>query len=273
MASITADFHLHSSHSGDSHTPMEAMILQGISLGLTHMCFTEHNDYKYPDFEGKSGSVFLLNPDSYLYDLIRYKEKYADKINVLFGLELGLRPDCLRENAVLAKSYDFDFIIGSSHVCNGKDPYYPPFYENRNEEEAYLEYFESIAENIRLFENFDVYGHLDYVVRYGPNMDTDYSYDKYKDIFDKILSDLIAKGKGIEINTGGLKKGMKDCHPTLEVVKRYKELGGEIITIGSDSHDTSYITGNFHRAEKVLQEAGFRYYTLFEKRQPTFKKL
>lgn len=273
MARITADFHLHSSHSGDSHTPMEEMILQGISQGLTHMCFTEHNDFNYPDSPEMPGTSFLLNTDSYLYDLIKYKEKYADKINLLFGVELGLQPSALRQNAVYAKSYDFDFIIGSSHVCNGKDPYYPEFFQGRSEEEAYREYFESILENVKKFSNFDVYGHLDYVVRYGPNRDTNYSYEKYRDIFDEILKLLIEKGKGIEINTGGLKKEMRDLHPCLAVLKRYKELGGEIITIGSDSHDAAYIAGHFDRATAALQECGFRYYTIFEKRMAEFKKI
>ena len=113
---IPADFHMHSSHSGDSDTPMEDMILQGIRQGLQYMCFTEHNDFDFPDSEEGPGTQFLLNVDSYLYDLLKYKEKYADRIQILFGVELGLQPSCLRQNAVLAKSYDFDFIIGSSHI-------------------------------------------------------------------------------------------------------------------------------------------------------------
>ena len=215
----------------------------------------------------------MLNTDSYLYDIIKYKEKYADKIRILFGVELGLQPTVVRRNAIYAKSYDFDFIIGSSHLCNGKDPYYPAFFQGRSEQEAYLEYFESILENIKKFSNFDVYGHLDYVVRYGPDMDRNYSYEQYRDIFDKILTLLIEKGKGIEINTGGLKKGMGDLHPCMGILKRYKELGGEIITIGSDSHDTAHIADNFQRAQAALQECGFRYYTIFEKRTAEFKKL
>lgn len=270
---VTADFHLHSSYSGDSNTPMEDMILQGISQGLTTMCFTEHNDFEYPDTPEGDGTQFLLNTDAYLYDLIRYKEKYADKIRILFGVELGLQPEAMRQNAVYAKSYDFDFIIGSSHVCHGQDPYFPAFYEGRSEKEAYGEYFSSILENIKKFNNFDVYGHLDYVVRYGPNKDNDYSYEKYKDILDEILKLLLDKGKGIEVNTGGLKKGLKDLHPCLGILKRYKELGGEIITIGSDSHDTAHIAEHFDRAREVLLECGFEYYTLFEKRSPEFKRL
>lgn len=270
---ITADCHLHSSHSGDSHAPMEDMILQGISKGLTTMCFTEHNDFEYPDSPEGSGTQFLLNTDSYLYDLIQLKEKYADKIRILFGVELGLQPQIVRQNAVYAKSYDFDFIIASSHLCHGRDPYYPSFYEGRTDEEAYREYFESILENIKKFSNFDVYGHLDYVVRYGTSKDQDYSYEKYKDIFDEILTLLLEKEKGIELNTGGLARGLKDLNPCMGVLKRYRELGGEIITIGSDAHTPARIADSFERACDVLKECGFKYYAIFEKRTPEYHKL
>ena len=132
---ITADCHLHSSFSGDSHTPMEEMVLQGIAQGLETMCFTEHQDFDYPDREGLEGNIFLLDTDPYLYDLARLKEKYAGKIRLLFGVELGLQPEALRKNAVYAKSYEFDFIIGSSHICHGKDVYYPDFFQGRSKEE------------------------------------------------------------------------------------------------------------------------------------------
>ncbi len=270
---ITADFHMHSSFSGDSDTPMEEMILKAIELGLTHMCFTEHNDFDFPVTEETPEGMFDLNPDAYLFDLLKYRKKYEDHINVLFGMELGLQPHLLRQNSILAKSYDFDFIIGSSHICNKKDPYFPPFYEGRSEEEAYLEYFESILKNIKKFSNFDVYGHLDYVVRYGPNKDQNYTYEKYQDILDPILKLLIENGKGIELNTGGLKNGLKEFNPCSAILKRYRELGGEIITIGSDAHTPDNIAAHFEKATEVLLDCGFKYYTIFEKRIPEFKKL
>lgn len=270
---IISDCHLHTHNSGDSDASMEEMILRGIELGLTTMTFTEHNDFDFPDSPDGPGSIFLLNTDSYLYELIGLKEKYADKIRILFGVELGLQPHLMRQNSVFAKSHEFDFIIASSHVCNRKDPYYPSFYEGRTDEEAYREYFESELENIKKFSNFDVYGHLDYVIRYGKTKDSDYSYDGYRDILDQILETLIEKGKGIELNTGGIKSGMKDFHPCKDILKRYRELGGEIITVGSDSHDVQNIAAHFDRAAEVLKECGFNYYTIFEKRIPEYVKL
>lgn len=270
---ITADCHLHSSFSGDSNTPMEEMILQGIRQGLTTLCFTEHNDFKYPVYPDLPEDFFLLNTDSYLYDLARLKEKYQNQIRLLFGVELGLQPEVVRDNAVYAKSHAFDFIIGSSHICLGKDPYYPGFFDGCGKETAVRAYFESILENVKKFSNFDVYGHLDYVVRYAPGREEGYTYSLYRDILDEILKLLLEKEKGLELNTGGLKSGMKDFHPCMDVLKRYHELGGEILTVGSDSHDTQHMGEHFNRAAEVLTACGFRYYCIFEKRSPEFHRL
>lgn len=270
---ITADFHLHSSFSGDSDTPMEEMILKGIRLGLTHMCFTEHNDFDYPVSGQEPAGFFDLNPDAYLYDFLKLKEKYAGRITLHFGVELGLQPHLSRQNAAFSKARDYDFIIASSHICNGKDPYYPSFYEGRTQYEAYLEYFNSILDNLRSFDNFDVYGHLDYAARYGPKKDEGYSYEAYRDILESILKRLIDMEKGIEINTAGLAKGMREPNPCTGILKRYRKLGGEIITTGSDAHEPGQIAYAFDRAADILKDCGFRYYATFEKRSPSFHKL
>lgn len=271
--SITADCHLHSSFSGDSHTPMWEIIEQSIAKGLSTICFTEHNDFNYPPTPESDGTEFLLNADSYLYDLLTCRERYGHRIRILFGVELGLQPDVLHSNEEYAQAYDFDFIIGSTHVCHGKDPYYRNFFEGRTDEEAYREYFESVLENVTDFSDFDVCGHLDYVIRYGTHKDENYSYSHYSDVIDAILKVLISKGKGLELNTGGLKSGMKDVHPCTDILKRYKELGGEIITIGSDSHNIAHVADYFDRAQQVLQTCGFKYYTIFEKRSPEYHKI
>ena len=270
---ITADYHLHSFFSGDSDTPMEEMVLQGIRTGLTKMCFTEHQDFDYPVSPETPAGTFDVNPDSYLYEFLKCREKYADKITLVFGLELGLQPHLAKKNAAFAKAHEYDFIIASSHLSNGKDPYYPAFYEGRPQEEAYREYFESILDNLKCFSNFDVYGHLDYVVRYGPRKDDGYTYEQYRDILDQILEKLIQDGKGIELNTGGLANGLREANPCTAILRRYKELGGEIITVGSDAHKPERIAAYFERAATMLTDCGFRYYSTFERRNVSFHKI
>ena len=270
---IKVDYHLHSDHSSDSTAPMEQMVRSAIEKGLTHICFTEHNDFDYVPHPNDPENFFLLNVDSYLYELLRLREKYADQIRVVFGIELGLQQESVRKNAILAKSHEFDFIIASQHVLNTQDPYYPEFWEGKDEKELFRAYFSSILENVKLMPNFDVCGHLDYVVRYSPTKGASYDYREYLDIFDKLFEFLIENEKGIECNTGAYRSGIDMTNPWFGLLKRYRELGGEIITIGSDAHKPEDIGAHFDKAEAFLKEAGFQYYSIFENRIAEYKKL
>ena len=175
---------------------------------------------------------------------------------------------------IIKRRSDFDFIVFSCHIVNKRDPYYPEYFENRSEEEALREYFQCILDNVKLFNNYDVVGHLDYAVRYAPETDKNYSYYKYKDIIDKILETVIDNGRGIEVNTAGIRKYyLKDVHPNTDILRRYKELGGEIITVGSDSHTAGYEAADFDRAYEALKAAGFEYYCTFEGRIASYHKL
>lgn len=269
---ILTDYHTHSYFSGDCDTPMENMITKALNVGMSHLCFTEHLDLDYPLREGETLD-FNLDTEKYRKEFLQLKEKYKERLQLLWGVELGLQNHIFSQLHDYVNKYPFDFIIASSHLCNGGDPYYPDFFENHKEEEVYHEYFSSILENVKNFTDYDVYGHLDYIVRYGPNKDSNYSYEKYRDIFDSLLKVIIENGKGIELNTGGVKYGLKDLHPATPILKRYKELGGEIITIGSDAHTPENLLHHFSRAKTVLEECGFSYYTIFKERKPIFVPL
>lgn len=118
---IRADFHLHSSFSGDSKAPMGEMVERGIALGLGQMCFTEHMDFDFPVSEGIPKGFFEVNTDAYLYELLRCRAVYGDRIKLCFGVELGLQAYLAEVQEGYVNSFPFDFIIGSSHLCNGKD--------------------------------------------------------------------------------------------------------------------------------------------------------
>ena len=266
---ITTDYHLHSEFSEDCNTPMEEMIKKALSLGMTHLCFTEHMDMDYPS-DNPDGLSFLLDTHAYREKFLLLQEKYLDKITLLWGVELGIQPHITGKLTDYALSHPFDFIIASSHLLYGADPYYPSFFKHRDEEQVYGDYFSEIIKNIKSFPHFDVYGHLDYIVRYGPNKDSRYSYEKYRDLFDKLLRTLIENGKGLEINTGGLKYGLRNPHPHQEILMRYRQLGGEIITVGSDAHNTAYLQYEFSTAAQLLSSCGFQYYTIFQNRKPMF---
>lgn len=259
------DTHMHCWFSGDSNTDPEAMIKAAIEKQLAGICFTDHMDYDYP-----GETSFEFNPDLYMSGLTALKEKFHTQITILTGVELGLQPHLTKNHEKLLNNYSFDFVIGSSHLVHGKDPYYPEFFKGREQDSAYLEYFESILENISTFSDFDVYGHLDYVVRYGPTTNTEYSYQKFADIIDEILRRLIQKGKGIEINMGGFKYGLGHPNPTEDILRHYHDLGGEIITIGSDAHKPEHVAYDFEKVKGLLKDAGFSYYNVFMGRKATY---
>lgn len=260
------DTHMHTDFSGDCEADPEDMIAAAKKAGLSGICFTDHLDLDYPG----EPELFLLDVEDYLEKMKEISAGHTDGFEIRTGIELGLQPHLSSQLKVLVASHDFDFVIGSSHVAHGMDPYYPEYYRDKTEDEAYLEYFISILENIAVFEDFDVYGHIDYVVRYGPNKNKFYSYQKFSDVIDEILKVLIAKGKGIEINTGGLKYGLGHPNPTEDILKRYRELGGEIITIGADAHKPEHVGYDFGKVPGILRDAGFRYFTVFKGRKAEF---
>ena len=270
---VLADFHLHSSFSGDSDAPMEEMVRRGISLGLSQMCFTEHMDLDHPVSEELSAGFFEVDTAAYRETLLSLREKYADRIRLLFGIELGMQPHMAARNTAFAASWDFDFIIASTHFVGGIDPYSPSYFDGKTDEEAYRAYFEEELKGLQGFSDFDVYGHIDYVIRYGRTKDKNYCYDKYADLFDRMLDLLLEKGKGIELNTGGLRKGLREPHPCVEFLKRYRKMGGEIITVGSDAHFPRDIAADFGRAADFLRQCGFSRYCTFEKRTPSYHEI
>ena len=260
------DTHMHSHHSGDSDADCNDMIRAAIKKGLSGICFTEHLDYDYP----KEPDLFLPDLHLYIEETKRLQTRYEGQIQIRQGIELGLQPQVCQKNNAVTAAFPFDFVIGSSHVVHNMDPYYSEYYEGRDETSAYMEYFEAILENLHTDADFDVYGHLDYVVRYGPHKNSYYSYKKFSGIIDEILIRLIDMGKGIELNTAGFKAGLGHPNPTEEILSRYHGLGGEIITIGADAHAPEHVAFAFDKVPKILQDAGFRYYSVFSARKPEF---
>ena len=262
---MIADSHIHSSFSADSDAPMEEMIRRGISLGLSSMCFTEHMDRDFPDDPNHD---FEVDTGTYYQEFLRLKDLFAGQIDLRFGIELGLEPRLAASHHTYLASWPFDYVIGSSHLIDGEDPYYPSYYEGKDEAACYRRYFESVLENLQTFGEMDAYGHLDYVVRYGPSKNAHYTYEAYADLLEPILDMLIEKQTALELNTAGFKYGLGHPNPHEDILRRYREKGGELITVGSDAHAPEHLAFDFSKVGSILQNAGFRYYTIFRNRNP-----
>nr|WP_288702667.1 histidinol-phosphatase HisJ family protein [uncultured Dorea sp.] len=276
---IQADMHMHTWFSTDSEACPRDMADEAVRKGLKTICFTDHFDKD--DLEWGEEGIFDV--DAYFVEMQKLQEEYAGKLNIRIGIELGLRTYLKDYYEELTKKYPFDFVIGSVHNVPYKkdaegnilytDPAAEKLFTDRTDKEAYRLMMETTLENVRTSDCFQTLGHLDYVVRYGKSREKEYSYTDYADIIDEILKLLIEKEKGLEVNSAGLKYGLPFAHPHPDVLKRYRELGGEIITIGADAHKPEHIAYDFAKAEEILKFCGFKYYTEFFEQKPVFKQL
>lgn len=257
-----ADYHIHTNYSSDSDAEMEEMILSAVSKNFDEIAITDHVDYheKYapPHYDDLITKFNIL------------KEQYKSKINMVLGVEIGLENSIADIINDFIGSYRFDFIIGSSHGVCKKDLYFDNFFEGMDKKTSYTLYFTEMLKNINAIDNFCVYGHIDFISRYGIYADNSLKYVDYAEIIEEILKTLINKNKGIEINTSGYRYKLNQTYPQYEILKRYKELGGEIITIGSDAHTPDYIGDHFDVAYDMLEKAGFKYISRFENLKPLF---
>lgn len=269
---VLADYHVHTHLSTDSEALPVAQVEAAIQAGLKYLCFTDHQDIDYPEIYDGPGQ-FLVNMEQYQKELVPLVEAYKDRISIQLGIELGLQPHLTKEVSAFAASYPFAYIIGSTHVTNHMDMYYPNYWEHFSVQQGIMGYFEETLENIKRFDCFDCYGHLDYFIRYVPKGSTGYRAMDYRDIWDEILKTLIEKGKGIECNTAGFKYGLGHPNPHEDILRRYFELGGEILTIGSDGHAPEHVAYDFGKLPELLKACGVRYYTIFKDRKPEFLPL
>lgn len=266
---MLADMHMHTEFSLDSCAKLDAMADCAISKGIRSICFTDHIDWDFPE----KNMVFDFDVDAYQQAIHRTKEKYRGRLEILMGVELGLQPHLAERYTKFLEKYPFDFVIGSVHLVNNRDPYYPEAFAGMTDREAYRAYFENTLKNVQAFQGFDSLGHLDYIVRYGRNKAKDYRCSDYQDVIDEILKMLIEHRIALEVNSAGLRKNLGVPNPHTDIIRRYRELGGEMITVGADAHKPAHIGYDFRRMAQILQNCGFAYYTKFVERRPHFVKI
>ena len=274
---IFCDTHMHTEFSTDSQAPVRSMLDAAIKRGLGAVCVTDHMDLDFPpqDSEESIGEYppFWFDVEEYFKVLTPIREEYRDRLDVRIGIEIGLQPHLGDRYREMVRVYPFDYVIGSVHLIRGMDPYYGKLFAGRPDAEAYREAFVETLQCLEGVRDFDALGHLDYVVRYGKHQAEEYSYRKFADEIDAVLKKLISMGKGLEMNTGGLKYGLGFCNPHPDVMKRYRELGGEIVTIGADAHRPEHVAYDFKQAAEILKTCGFRYYAEYKDRTPEFRSI
>lgn len=256
------DYHMHSHFSADCEEQMEDMIVGSIQKGLTEICFTEHIDYDYPD------DSILFEFDLKEYDDIikQLTIKYEGQITIKKGVEIGVQPYLMDRYKKLMDEEIFDFVICSMHTTEKKSLHYGELFIGKTIEEAYKMYYDELLECITDFKQFTVLGHVDLIKRYSKEQPP----AKFHDELSAIFNEIIPAGKGIELNTSGIRYGLPHGLPSRDVLELYKQCGGEIITLGSDAHRVSEIAYDFQSSLELLQSVGFKYIATFDKQQPEF---
>lgn len=261
------DYHIHSQFSADSEMNLEEICETALNLGLDEIAVTDHHDIDYQD----DSIEFLIDKNEYLETLEKYQQKYHGKLNIKKGIEMGLQLDILEECDQYLDD-DFDFIIASFHTADKADLHTGDFFKGYSQWEAYLSYLETVLKTVKKYENYSVLGHLDIIRRYG-------DYDNKPDlmenptaasIIEEILKTIIKKDKGLEVNTSGYRIDGFNPMPSFAILKLYKELGGEILTIGSDSHSTDQLTQKFDYTLDQLKEIGFKKLSTFNNMKVDF---
>jgi len=265
------DYHVHTNFSSDAKMSMKEACQAGLNKGVTEIAFTEHLDVIYPD----SNLDWDFDIQKYSQTIQHMSQAYP-ALKIVKGVEVGLHPSGLEKSKDFTDRGEFDFIIGSIHVVGDKDMHEGEFFRNKSVNEALEEYFLTVNSLVKAYPYFNVLGHLDLVKRYLKFLDCkcgDINWHNYYDIVEDTLKELIYSGRGIELNMSGYRYGINTSHPDFNTLKLYRELGGEIITIGSDAHKPMDIGYKNIQAVELLQGAKFKYLAGFSKQIPQFYKI
>jgi histidinol-phosphatase (PHP family) len=261
------DFHMHTIFSDDGSYAPEEMIEAAIAKGLDAIAITDHLDPYFPDTD----MPFLIDLDAYEVALPKFVDTYKDSIDISMGIELGLQVGpAITVCHETIRRFPYDFIIGSIHAAKGECIHLPVFCEGKSLEQIIEDYYTDMRDCILAYKDYDVLGHINVIDRYAGGYAPASMYMPY---VDEILRLAVADGKGIEVNTSSHRYGLERETPTQDIVDRYVELGGEIITTGSDAHRPQDVGADLEKGEQMILASGLSYVATYKGRKPEFHKI
>lgn len=265
------DLHMHTESSFDGNYPAAEMCKSAVANGLSTIAFTDHFDVDF--FERHN--LDTRQKTSYA-DIISAREEFSDKITVLRGIEMGQPTYDIPLTEKSLARYEYDFVIGSIHNLREMPDFGDLDYKSMTENEIYSLLDKYFEEELILakWNGFDTLAHLTYPMRYIVQAGRkEIELSRYNDITDEIFKVLIANGKALEINTSGLRQPIGKTMPTENYVRRFKELGGELLTLGSDAHFTEHVGAGIDNGYEIAENCGFEYVTYFKDRKPVQVKI
>lgn len=258
------DNHSHSGFSPDGRMTLDVLVSSAAGAGLAGISVTDHYDIDCPG----GTKAFSFDPAEQQAAIDALRKEYSGRLEIFKGIEVGMQPQAMEAAGRLVSSWDFDIVVASVHFIDGLDPYYGEYYLDRSRDEAYGRYFETMYECMKLCPDFDVLGHFDYIARYAPYKDYNVRYRDFPDHFDEILKFLAYNGKALEVNSNTYRLRDGRCPELdLDVLRRYRELGGETVSLGSDAHDSFRVGENLEKYAALVRSAGIRYACRFRRRK------
>lgn len=256
-----ADYHVHTDFSCDSEADMEAVCEAAIDRGLSEIAFTDHLDFGPADPPGCFRQI------EYLAAIERCRAHYGDRLTIRTGVEIGEPHLFAREAARVLAMGDFDIVLGSAHYADGMQAAWKANFFDQPLRQAYEAYFRQVV-RLAAEGEFDILGHVDLVKRDAHKFEKPYDGpEPYADMIRAALRAIVERGKGLEINTSPIRRGLPEPCPSMEILHWYRELGGEILTIGSDAHAPEAVGADFDVALEIARAVGFTRLARFEQRQ------
>jgi len=272
QTSILADYHIHTAFSDDSAYALEDVVKDAIRLNIDELCFTDHVDYGVkPEWGSKQDRLWLNKPvvnvnyPEFFKEFERVQEKYQGQICLKKGFEFGIQTHTIPLFEKLYDSYDLDFVLLSIHQVEDQEFWTQEFQKGRTQAEIHTRYYQELYDVICQYKHYSVLGHLDLIRRYDEF--GAYPFEAIEPYVRKILTQVIKDGKGIEVNTSSFRYGLKDLMPSTDILKLYLELGGRILTIGSDTHQAEHLGAYIQEVKQQLKALGFTQVYTYTKMQ------
>lgn len=259
---MLADYHIHSRFSDDSKADLEAICHQAIDRGLKEIAITDHDDRTWPK---RDPAYTIRNFDLYFRTLEDLQSRFQNQLTIRVGLEIGFNHCRMPDYLAITRNYPFDFIIGSAHEVRGAQVHAPGFFIGRSKDQAYSSYYDNLRDFVLRYGCFDVVGHLTLLRRHQPEKDSLNGPIFGLAALEKLLQALIDAQKGIEVNTSGYRLDPSEPLPGPTILALYRQLGGNILTIGSDAHRAQDVGFGIHATQDLLRRLSFSAYSRFER--------
>lgn len=265
---IRTDIHTHTKFSADGRNSIEEMIAAAMQKGLAWYGISEHFNYDYDrlhlTIDGQE--VPPIDERAYFTRARELQKQLRGKLHLLVGAEFGYdnANSTLQRYIETEQEYSPDFVVNSVHTCLGMDCYFPHYCDGKSKEYAYNAYLYRVLESLDAPYRYDIVAHIGYCSRNATYPDPKLRYEDYADVLDEILKRIIARGKILEVNSSAKTAGSPFI-PDTDILERYFELGGRMVSFASDAHDTTRIADRRDIVVAALKKVGFTYLTIPDK--------